>query len=266
MKKNKLLQIILLTVAVLAAAVLCFCFVKAVKENNTYREEAQFYQQAAQKYVSDNADFEKSEKENTNPHSPKPKDKIVAPISVDIQGLQKLNPDIVGWIYCEDTAINYPILHGDTNNDYIHAMYDGSYSNAGSIFIDCRNASDFSDLETVIYGHNMRNGSMFHALENFLKQDFWEDHEQIYIITAEKTYLVKPIAALVTSYSSDLKLYQTVNNQNEKWHDKIDTIFDKARAFDDSVKITNKTKLVMFSTCAYEFENARCVLICALQE
>lgn len=265
MKALKVARIFLLCVGILAAAVLCFCVIRAAKETYSYRKEAHFYEQTAKKYVSVNNEahnkhFNDSDTQNKNTTQ------ITAPISIDFESLQKINPDIVGWIYCEDTSINYPILHGDTNNEYIHSMYDGSYSNAGSIFIDCRNSGDFSDTETVIYGHNMKNGTMFHELENFLKRDFWALHDQFYIITAEKTYLVKPVAALITSYSSDLKLYQTVNNPEEKWHDKTALIFEKARAFDESASITSGTKLIMLSTCAYEFENARCVLICSLQE
>ena len=89
---------------------------------------------------------------------------------VDFDQLRQQNEDVTAWLYLPDSVINYPVLqHGD-NDYYLTRQIDGSYNKNGSIFMDYRNASDFSDRNTIIYGHHMRTGNMFGKLVNFKKR------------------------------------------------------------------------------------------------
>ncbi len=86
---------------------------------------------------------------------------------VDFAALQKVNPDVVGLIYQKDTIINYPIMHGSDNDQYLHSDINKKYSVSGSIFMDYRNSADFSDFNTIVYGHHMHDGSMFKSLRGY---------------------------------------------------------------------------------------------------
>ena len=79
-----------------------------------------------------------------------------APISVDFEALQGENPDIIGWLYCEGTPINYPIVQSEDNSYYLRRLTDGSYNANGTLFLDYRCARDFTDFNCVVYGHRMK--------------------------------------------------------------------------------------------------------------
>ena len=83
------------------------------------------------------------------------------PPEVDWESLKAINPDIIAWLQIEGTQISYPVMKGTDNDYYLHHTFEKNYNSAGSIFIEYTNSSDFQDCNTIIYGHNMRNGSMF---------------------------------------------------------------------------------------------------------
>lgn len=89
---------------------------------------------------------------------------------VDFDSLQSINPDVIGWISINGSNIDYPIMKSKDNQDYLHTTFDKQYASAGSIFMDCRNSDSFDDYNTIIYGHNMKNGSMFHDLKKYLDE------------------------------------------------------------------------------------------------
>lgn len=111
-------------------------------------------------------------------------------IDVDFNALSAVNPDIIGWIYVENTDISYPILYSGEDETYLHTAYDGTTLNAGSIFMEGLNSCDFSDLHTIIYGHNMRNLSMFGSLKFYKTEDGYlqDGHQYFQIITPESKH------------------------------------------------------------------------------
>lgn len=100
--------------------------------------------------------------------------------TVDFGALQQINPDIVAWLRIPG-VLDYPVVQGTDNSYYLHHTFRKEYNIAGSIFLDARNASDFSDGKNIIYGHNMRNGSMFHVLRNFQDLDFYQANREIWL-------------------------------------------------------------------------------------
>ena len=96
---------------------------------------------------------------------------VILPV-VDFEALRKSGPDIIGWISLPDSAINYPVTQADNNEYYLRHLYDGSYNKTGCLFADYENQADFSDRNTIIYGHNMRDGSMFAALNEYDGQPY----------------------------------------------------------------------------------------------
>ena len=104
-------------------------------------------------------------------------------ISVNVSGLMNRNPEVRGWIFFEKGDISYPIMQGDDNEKYLSLTMGGAVSKAGSIFMDYENAGDFSDSRVVIYGHNMKNESMFGSLKYYKKKGYYDDNRFFQIIT-----------------------------------------------------------------------------------
>ena len=113
--------------------------------------------------------------------------------SINWESLKSINKDIVGWIEIENTIINYPILKDDSSLYYLNHSYNKKYSNAGSIFTI--NNNPFEDYETCIYGHNMKNGTMFSMLGNYLDEEFFYSHLDIKIYTPYGNYKGKIFSA-----------------------------------------------------------------------
>ena len=124
-------------------------------------------------------------------------------LEIDWEALKNKNPDIIGWIRIPDTSINYPIVQGDTNEDYIHTTVEGTYSSAGSVFLNCDNASDLSDYVSVIYGHNMGNGSMFTALRYYLEEEYLNEHKCVEIYTPQWAKVYTPKFIYTSHYTDD---------------------------------------------------------------
>lgn len=91
-------------------------------------------------------------------------------IEINLEALKKENPDTVGWIYYPALNINYPIMQDEDNTYYIKRTFEGEKNAAGSLFLDCKNNEDFEDIHSIIYGHNMRNGSMFGDLKEIREE------------------------------------------------------------------------------------------------
>ena len=121
-------------------------------------------------------------------------DPTVWPV-VDFEALQEVNPDIVAWLYLEGTVLNYPVVQGEDNDHYLYYMFDGSWNGIGCIFLDSRNSGDFTDRNSVIYGHHMQNGSMFACLDGYKKQEFYDAHPTILLLTPEKNYRLELFSA-----------------------------------------------------------------------
>ena len=109
--------------------------------------------------------------------------------------LHGINGDICGWITIDGTPIDYPVLRGETNDDYNRTSYNGSYSVGGSIFMDAGNAADFSDMHTILYGHNMANGTMFKGLYKYLDSSFRDQYPYVYIDLPDRRLVYEVFSA-----------------------------------------------------------------------
>lgn len=165
--------------------------------------------------------------------------------TVDFTYLETLSAEIAAWIYIPDTAVNYPVMHRGDNEYYLKHLYNGKYNSVGSIFIDTSNNPDFTDDNTILHGHNMKNGSMFSALLSFRQQSFYDKHSEIYIFTPSQNYIVKVISAYTTK--SDSESYRTAfsSEQFNVFIDEIKQLSD----FDSTVEVSRNDKLITLSTC-----------------
>lgn len=179
------------------------------------------------------------------------------PLLVDFDILQSENPDIVGWVYCADTPINYPIVQGEDNQYYLRRLTDGSYNSSGSIFMDFRNAPDLSDLNSLIYGHNMTNDTMFGTLVEYKDQDYFNEHPHLWILTKECAYRIDLIAGIVTRSDSDT---YTIFETREELDAHLQSCVERS-TFVSDYDLESVERIVTLSTCSYEYNTARYVVI-----
>lgn len=183
-----------------------------------------------------------------------------APFSLDFDVLEELNGDIVGWIYCEDTPIDYPIVQSADNSYYLKRMPDGQYNSAGAIFLDYRCDGYFMDRNSIVYGHNMKNDSMFGTLPEYRNQSYYDAHPVMWLFTRERTYKIELLAGFVTV--SDSAVYEPLYDADELQNYLSAAIRDSC--FEAGVEPERVTRSVTLSTCSYEYENARFVLVGSL--
>ena len=176
---------------------------------------------------------------------------------IDFEALHELNDQIVGWLYLKDTVIDYPIVQGTDNDYYLTKTFLKKGNRAGSIFLDYRNAANFLDSNSVLYGHNMKNGSMFHELVEYKNQEYFEQHPIINLYTPQGTYELAIFSAYITT-ADDPYTQTTFATENEKqaFLDRISS----ASLIETGVQATAEDRIVTFSTCTYETDNARFVV------
>ena len=182
---------------------------------------------------------------------------------VDFESLISVNSDVIGWIYIPDTNINYPVVQGEDNRHYVSTMADGSDNAAGSIFMDYRNTPDFTDKHTVIYGHNMRNGSMFANITNYKKEDYLIEHPVGMIMTPAGNFRFEVIGGYVAQLSDPAWQLEFAGEEDfgawlEETQGRIKT--------DGGAQPEVTDRIITLSTCSYEFSEARYVLVCRIME
>jgi len=179
-------------------------------------------------------------------------------VNQSILDLQALYPDVVGWITLPYTDIDYPFVQAANNSAYLSRDLDGNHSIAGSIFMEHENDRDFFDFNTIIYGHNMKNGSMFGTLKEFNNKSFFNANKNGTIFLSDKTYAVDFFAFLVVPVGDDIIFSIPADRSPILLY--IDHVKEKARHYRET-GITPEDRIVMLSTCAYEFDDARMALL-----
>ena len=178
-------------------------------------------------------------------------------VRVDFEDLWKINGDVVAWLYGPDTPLNYPVVQADDNAYYLYRLLDGSWNNNGTPFLDCRNAPDFSDGNSVIYGHHMRSGDMFAYLVKYKEQSYYDAHPYFYLTTPTRNYRVDLFAGCVVE--GDAEIYQGTEISPEYLSRCVES-----STFRSDQEINMDGPILTLSTCSYEFDNARYVVLGAL--
>ena len=185
------------------------------------------------------------------------------PISVDFEELQQMNPEIIGWLYCEDTPINYPVLQTTDNSKYLKMQPDGKTARSGSIFVDCNCESDFSSDNNIVYGHNRRNG-MFSCLPKYEYQTYYKDHPVMWLLTPDKNYridLFAGFATLAADWVYEINLYpERLRNEY------LDRCL-KSSDFKSDIDPHVDCSIITLSTCHYNgIDDARYVVMGTLAQ
>lgn len=173
--------------------------------------------------------------------------------------LLKINNDVVGWIYIPDTNIDEPLLKGANNDTYLHKNINKKKSYAGLIFVDESNNGDLLDSNTIIHGHNMKNGSRFHNLRYFVKKDYYQSHPFIYI------YLPDGSVNVYELYASDkVSAYSSLYDTNV---DYLSYVKSAQKNANQKTNVSDEpSPLIMLSTCYDSGSEDRYVVFARLKE
>lgn len=184
---------------------------------------------------------------------------------VDWKALKKVNPDVQGWLYQKDTVINYPVVQGTDNDTYLHTRFDKQWSGGGTLFVDCRMEKDFKGFNSIIYGHHMKDGSMFRSIRGYTKEDgYYDKHKTLELATPHGNYHLVVFSAFITK-ATDEDTYKMTYDEAEK-QAYIDRAWERSELpiTRDSVDVTKNDRLVTLSTCAYDYEEARYIVMCKM--
>lgn len=175
---------------------------------------------------------------------------------VDFKTLKAINGDTVGWIRFEEpSVINYPLVQGRDNYEYLTKTFQANDNKLGAIFVDAYSQPDFSDRNTIIYGHNMKNGSMFSKLNEYKSQEFHKQYPNFYIYTPDGGKIVYQICA-VSIIKDTSELYQTQFESDMEWQNYID-MMKGASLYNTGVTVTKDAKIVSLSTCTNVADDER---------
>lgn len=166
----------------LCIVVFCVAAWKLWGYYNNYHGGRKEYEQLRQ-YVKEKKDSDKKKKKKSGADT--------CPVQVDFDALARINPDVKAWIYIKGTGINYPIVQTTDNTSYLHRTFEGKDSFIGAIFLDAGCEADFSSENSIVYGHNLKNGQMFGMLKKHYDTSYnadadYKDHQKIWIITPQE--------------------------------------------------------------------------------
>jgi len=169
--------------------------------------------------------------------------------------LQAQYPDAVGWLTVPNTNIDYPFVQYTDNGYYLRRDMNGSHAAAGTLFMDCRCDKAFLSRNTILYGHHMKNGSMFGTLKSFGEKDFFEANRYGTVYLPGKTLTLEFFAYIIVDPSTESEIYNIDLSGGYFAYTK-----QSAKQYRD-MDFTPEDRIVTLSTCAYEFDNARMVLL-----
>ena len=170
-----------------------------------------------------------------------------APLEIDYDKLSEINPDFVGWLYVEALPdISYPIVHYKDNDYYLHRTFEKTDNFAGCLFVNSYNMGDFTDQNTIIYGHNMKNGSMFGKLKNFSDPEVFKKSRYFWIFTPDFIYQYRIFSASVVDKTG---LTYQISFTDDEFDQFISRAYSNSVVDNQGVTVTKEDRIVTLSTC-----------------
>ncbi len=179
--------------------------------------------------------------------------------------LYKENPDTIGWLTVDGTEIDNVVMYApDEIEKYIHTDFNGEYSFRGCLFID-EYCDIFNSDNLIIYGHNMKDGTMFGTLLYYADEDFYKQHKTIKFDTIYEKHTYEIVAAIKTRipYDSEdcFRYYEYTGSNDEKMFDEYSKFIEENRLYETGVKLEKGDKIITLSTCAYHTYNGRFIVV-----
>lgn len=234
-EKRKIIALICLGLGLACGAIGIY---KYIEEKNAGKE----YEKLQQEVV-------KEEPKPVEEPEPEPVSKVEIPI--DFAALQQQNPDVYAWIQVPGTEVDYPILQSSNDNTYyLNHTIDGEEKKEGAIFTENYNTKTFEDPNTVIYGHDMKNGSMFQSIHKYMDRSFFDNNRDIVIYMPDQILRYKIFAAYLTDNRHLLMNYNFWSkDEYQQYLNSIFSMRDMNAFIDTSMEVTNEDKIITLSTC-----------------
>lgn len=229
-KKSDVVIIIILSICIITAAVAMYMYYSVSKD---YEKSDVLYENTVTDYTVRNGDMSAPWYEM---------------LGVNMKGLKEKNDEIIGWLFFENEDISYPILKSADNEKYYRTAYDNTEASAGSIFMESINSSDFSDLHTIIYGHNMKNLSMFGRLKYYKENDnYYDSHKYFQIILPDRKFRYEVIAYKDVDAEGDF--YTIYKKDSKDFKRFIDDKILRDSLVNSNVELNDDSQIVSLSTC-----------------
>lgn len=255
------------------ALVLVLASVKFILSERDNRRSQQDYDQAMQiagaQHMEEDLQTEPAEDpiETTAPQETTarpPEDPVIQELlDIDLDALREENEDVIGWIYIPDTKVNYPLLQWTDNEFYLNHTWKQSNNASGAIFMEYQNKPDFSDFNTIIYGHNMRNGDMFGTLHYYRRPNYWESHPYVYIAMDQGILRFDVFAAQSASTKS---IIYGLGIETEPRKEEFIRFAQDYSFFESNVVPTAEDHILTLSTCTGAGHANRWVVLSILNE
>ena len=266
-RKKGFIDVLLTLFLVAAIGVFCYAGYNLLTIYLEYKKGSDEYSQIAQMAVKERAPDKAAEAEKgikvgedggTATVEKTEEGTLVPPIQVDFASLTAVNDDVNGWIYVEAVSdiISYPVVRGSDNSYYLHNTYQGTYNFAGTIFVDYENKKDFSDCNTLVYGHNMKNGSMFAQLKLFTTDaKTFKRSKYFWMFTPKAAYRYEIISAYTTAVDGDTyTLFKGPGEEFVDWEKRMvsySQIPEQPKVNTD--EFSTGDKVITLSTCTGDY-------------
>lgn len=180
--------------------------------------------------------------------------KPLVPTNVDFEKLTGINSDCIGWISACSNRIDYPIVKSKDNVEYLTKTVTGAENKSGAIFADKDCTDPFNQFQTLVFGHNMKNGSMFHYLVNYRDKDYYDNHRLIYVRT-EHQLLTYEVFAAYREAASDSCIYDSVLNPDDRAAF-LKKVKEKS-LYNTNVQLSTSDRILTLVTCEYTQDDFR---------
>lgn len=180
----------------------------------------------------------------------------------DYDSLLAINSDCVGWIRIDGTDIDYPVVQAADNSFYLHHNFNQESAICGAIFMDYRNDIDLTREHLILYGHQMKDGSMFKQLNGYKDKDFYKEHPEITLYLRNQKYSYDVVAIYVTNISWSGGYYNYLHGNTRE--EQIEYLQNKMAAYqlyDTGLTVTQDDELLSLSTCEYSSTNGRLIVL-----
>jgi len=182
---------------------------------------------------------------------------------MDFSALLAQNPDVIGRIVIEGIGLDYPIVQGKDNSYYLTHTAERKPDERGALFLDYRINGDFSDFKSIIYGHHKSNGEMFGKLKHLRRQETFDEVAEGVLYTPERTYRLEIFASALTLATSEFYHFVFLTPGSREEH--LAALLEQLVCYRD-LGVTAEDRLLVLSTCSYEFKNARTVILARIAE
>ena len=216
-----------------------------------YKRDRSAYEQLANTALTSMAEQEDGRTilhtpDPANPQEEQPEQPSEIPFTVDWEYLSSVNPDIIGWLYCPDTVINYPVVQSEDHDYYLSHGFEGQTNSSGTLFADRGSVAGITQSNFIIYGHNMKDESMFGSFKHYVDRSYYEKHPILYYLTPTESYRVELVCAhIVEATTNNFPTYFSSTDDQQSYLNRITS----SSYWVNYDAVTTDYQLMTFSTC-----------------